>query len=150
MPRPRARSPEVDPHDDPRIIESPSILDALDAKAPGLGSILGLTFAANMVFAGALEAGDVVRSTVLALSIAGLAVQLLAIGLVASGLVLMDARARDLLPSRDPAIVKHAVEHFACVTQGRTRRYRAALWLTFASIVLLAAALVGFAILRLA
>ncbi len=150
MLRPRARSPEVDPHDDPRIVESLSILDALDAKASGLGSILGLTFAANMVFAGELEVGDVVRSTVLALSLAGLAVQLLAIALVTSCLVLMDANSRDLLPSRDPEAVEHAVEHFACVAQGRTRRYRTALWLTFASIALLAAALVGFAILRLA
>lgn len=148
MHRPRRR--EIDPHDDPRIVEALSILDALDAKASGLGSILGLTFAANMVLADGLEVGDTLRSAVLSLSLAGLAVQLLAIGLVASCLVLMDARARDLLPSRDPETVQKAVEHFTHVAHGRTRRYRAALWLTFASIALLAAALAGFAGLRLA
>jgi hypothetical protein len=141
---------EVDPHDDPRIVEALSILDALDAKASGLGSILGLTFATNMVLAGALEAGRGLPSIVLALSLAGLGVQLLAITLVTSCLVLMDARARDLMPRPDEDMAEEAVQHFAQVSHKRTQRYRLALWLTFASIALLALALFGFGLLKLA
>ncbi len=145
----RHRHAEIDPHDDPRIVEALSILDALDAKASGLGAILGLIFAANMVLIGALPDAAGAKSLVFVLAMGGLLLQLAALTFAASCLFIMDAKARRLLPSARPDDAEAAIAHFVLVTDRRTRRYIVSLALTFLSVGLLTLAILGYGAIKL-
>ena len=139
------RHPTYDPHEQPEVAEALSVLDALDAKASGLGGMLGLMFAASMVFLSSLSADDAAQIVILSLAMASIGAQVAAIALTTSCLYILTIDRRCLLPTATAETRDAAVARFVHIADGRTRRYLIAWRLTFVGLGFFAVALVGYA-----